>query len=331
MSKKKIFFIGSFSKENFGDDWMMSSLRESLSHCQLSFLGQKASPSTPELNRFNLGLIINEISRANLIVIGPGSLFQVITSWYHNLYYVLIILISRGFKKKIITFGLGSEALPNLLKRIILASLPKKTTWYVRDTYTLNLLSKNKNKIINKHCFSMPDITLMSKIKPATKVNPDHLALCISPKRLSPKVFESIKIIKECFYLDVLLYTQAQEQDACKKLANTFKISHVYHINDWHQQSPPEVLPGIFLSTRYHVAIWAALKGCVFICHNQQEKCIQLAKQFSAPCLNWEDTSNLIRTISKLQNIFTQTQVEFNSFIQFQKNRLEPKITTLFS
>ena len=269
-----VFVIGAFGATNFGDDWLEGLLKKQFSNHHLCFLSNQVKPN--HIYKWHLVSVFITIIRSKLIVVGPGSLFQALSSKRQNFYYISLIFLAKLCRKQIKVLGLGIEPMPTWITKSVLFSLRGIQDIYVRDQYSSQLLKVNHtpSKQVSDLALLEP-LDRVGSIKTNTSLK--RLGLCVTAL-VSSQLDSMIKDLDSMqdFKLAWVGYTSLNDQPIAKQLAKHFNVESILiAYPDWLDR-PIDV--DALISMRYHVCFWAYLAGIPFISLGKQEKLRDLSR-----------------------------------------------------
>ena len=154
-----LLLCGYYGEHNLGDDALLQVLVSSLPEPQQLLITARdpapvlaLAPSAQTVNRRSLRLCLRAALRADVLVLGGGSLLQDSTSWRSLLYYAALILSARLQGKPVILWAQGLGPLRRRRSRALasrLLSLVSAASWRDRQSAALaqRLASSCESKI----------------------------------------------------------------------------------------------------------------------------------------------------------------------------------------
>ncbi|MGZ4032372.1 MAG: polysaccharide pyruvyl transferase CsaB [Tumebacillaceae bacterium] len=156
----RILISGYYGFDNLGDDTVlygiMSSIRNRHPDAELVVLSNhpertEALFGIQAFNRWNFGVIVRELKRCDMLVMGGGSLLQDVTGGRSILYYLGIARLAQFLKKPIVFYGQGigpiSKPLSEKLIRGVVNNVDVITVRDAKSREDLLMYGVNKPEI----------------------------------------------------------------------------------------------------------------------------------------------------------------------------------------
>lgn len=181
--QKKIFLLGSYHGNNFGDleilDTILSKLYRDYSISIFTKSAFKIKTKLPIqyfeegnisfVKPYNLVKVFINILRADAVIIGGGGLFFSysiidtlrLTAKSQLLYWINVTIIAKIFRKKVFWYGVGFGPFDKFGEVLTLLTSKIVNKIYPRDEYSFNLL---KEKLKSKKLFETSDV-VFSKVE----------------------------------------------------------------------------------------------------------------------------------------------------------------------
>ena len=264
--------FGFYHKRNAGDDRLAQCIERMFPDANLTFL--------PHTNKPPLHLLLN----ADFAIIGGGSVA--------NAYYGIFEKLNHWAevaKIPVFCLGIGVSDKPSLVAELNkLARIPNRV--WVRDSYSFDLLGKNKNVIF------APDLSWLYPLNlPPTDHNGGGICLNVAPSLKSQIPIESWR--KEITNLTLnnevkpwpLHYGFNEDYDFTKKLNLFDSIPEEF---SYHSLLKSDLLIGM----RYHAILFSIQLGKPFVPVYNTKKLDLFLQQTP-----WRDKIDLIDNLSNLQ------------------------------
>ncbi|MEW9670778.1 polysaccharide pyruvyl transferase CsaB [Ammoniphilus sp. 3BR4] len=132
---KKVLISGYYGFDNAGDDTVLfgiiSSLRKHHPAIDIAVLSNKPRETTalfgiPAYNRWSFSTILRQLKRADLLLMGGGSLLQDATSPRSVMYYLSIVTMAKLLNKPVIFFAQGFGPITHPLSKILIKTIVNK-------------------------------------------------------------------------------------------------------------------------------------------------------------------------------------------------------------
>ena len=145
-----LLLCGYYGEHNLGDDALLQVLVSSLPQPQQLLITARdpapvlaLAPSAQAVNRRSLRLCLRAALRADVLVLGGGSLLQDSTSFSSLVYYLLLMAVARIGGAEVLLWGQGLGPLQRRISRVLVRSvLPfcKAASW--RDQRSFDLAQR---------------------------------------------------------------------------------------------------------------------------------------------------------------------------------------------
>ena len=333
--EKKIFLVGYFGFGNAGDELLRQTYTEKavdkFKDYKFSVLIGNKIPETNEHNvswvlRRDFSAVIEELIKAEAVVIPGGGIFQSVTSYRSLMYYLLIVKLARTFKTKVIlpAQGLGPWRNNSLLALWLhkkLAHELRKAAYvtvrdnnsverykeitsleaYVEETTDLAFLSDSyeKKKLKGKIDFMRIYAVIRSSVTGATKIASELIKLS--------KDSENIELVPVAFQAgeDSFVWRRAGWKGEIKSVESfdkTFEGADLVVSMRLHGCiiATNQGIPWIGISYDPKVSSFAKACGWEDFCHNPEEA----NGEFFENCINkmafdYEKYSKKLNTFSE--------------------------------
>lgn len=132
---KKVLISGYYGFDNAGDDTVLfgiiSSLRQHHPAIDIAVLSNKPRETTalfgiPAYNRWSFSTILRQLKRADLLLMGGGSLLQDATSPRSVMYYLSIVTMAKLLHKPVIFFAQGFGPITHPLSKVLIKTIVNK-------------------------------------------------------------------------------------------------------------------------------------------------------------------------------------------------------------
>lgn len=306
-NRQNLFFIGSFSTQNYGDLALRDMLQRysQLKGLDSFFLGFSFS-------KWQLIRVIYAMRKSACVVLGPGSLFQCKTSIRQNFYYLTLVILAKILGKKVIALGLGIDSMPAFVKACVKKVLCFCNRLYLRDAYSYNIFSKSKAAVTVKQ---IPDLLFHQPEKMLSSAQGSP-AICWVPALSKNNEFLTVKSFVDKESFSMLVADPSEQAEVQKYFDMPVAIFSTEYLKT-HQ-------PCYLISFRFHVALKAIMLGIPVILPNNQQKCIELAKDFNLPVVDFSDPDALIFAIKTVKQFGNADKVLWvKKLAQYQQDLVD--------
>ena len=148
---KEVVLLGYYGFDNLGDEAILTAIISSLQHSypDLKIIVLSAAPEKTSqdygvraIDRFSLKQVIKVFRRADLLLLGGGSLLQDVTSWRSLYYYLGLIYLAKKLDMLVALYAQGIGPVNFVLNRTLLVKILNQVDWLsVRDVDSQQLLT----------------------------------------------------------------------------------------------------------------------------------------------------------------------------------------------
>lgn len=273
--------VGYYGFGNAGDDWLLEKVKSKLESEKPTmkiwhrFGGKILDPKGESVSWFSAW------KHVDTIVLGGGSLFQDKSSFRSLIYYVGICLAAYWSKKQVWMLAQGLGPLERYLSKLgVRQALEEASYVSCRDAVSYEQVKKLCHKKIPPIYLTADLVYYRSEYQPQVATVP--LTGLSIRKGLEGKAIQTIQKVCEQMEVDLQgIIADANEDTHCLSTSfpNMTQVSLSQLIHE------PVAYTNV-ITMRYHVAVWASLKGIPFIALSNDPKLLALAsdlEQLSMP------------------------------------------------
>lgn len=186
----RILISGYYGFDNLGDDTvlfgMLSAIRKLRPGTEMAVLSNQPKRTEelfgiPAFNRWSMSVIVRELLRSDLLVMGGGSLLQDVSSPRSVIYYLGIVALAKLFKKPVVFYAQGFGPINR--------SLSKRLIWKIVNKVDLITLRDDKSR---------DDLKQLGVTRPPIRVTADpalSIDTALFPKETGADILNEFGVI----------------------------------------------------------------------------------------------------------------------------------------
>jgi polysaccharide pyruvyl transferase CsaB len=268
--KKTVVLSGYFGFGNFGDEVILSVLKDFFSSINLNVISLLKNPEHKnEVGRYNIFEIIKTIKHADIVVNGGGGLLQDKTSIRSLIYYLGILFISEKLRKCTACFAQGIGPIKRRIGSLILRLILNKVNLItVRDEYSYHVLEESG--VNNKNIHVTADVAFLFSREKKISLPFEKFILYAPGKALHMPEMETLvnigKFIKEETGLPLLIVPFYPARDGIITTTLSYTLNATLVIPEQIEQYAYIVNKSSFVvGMRYHAILFSILKKKAFV------------------------------------------------------------------
>jgi polysaccharide pyruvyl transferase WcaK-like protein len=270
---KKIFIVGYFGFDNFGDEWLLKTTikllyeqNRDIKFFVLYNIGKiaEAGKNVVYIPRWKPVVILKTLLQVDT-VISVGGLFQDKTSVLSLVYYLLILFFAKVFNKKVVV--LNSE--------LDVTKLPKSFVYFFLQSLADYIFVRNKIDLRrNKKIMFCPDICI-SDFDEKNKSNPrsiNKIGLVLKHTIKFEMINTMCKTLSKQYRLVFVPFHIKEDYPFCLKLCSSLNNCE---IRVWDKiENYKNIFADIdlIITSRLHGVILSSVLNKLFLCISEEEK-----------------------------------------------------------
>ena len=320
---KKVVLSGYYGADNFGDEAILETIVQHLKKVNAEITVLSSNPEktaktydVKSISKFEFWKIIKNISKADVLISGGGSLLQDVTSVKSLFYYLFIIFIAQFLKKDVIIFAQGIGPINNKFGKLINKNLLKKCKWVsVRDDKSLFMLRGwgIKTELV---CDPLYDLELVGT-NTENRVGIQLRNFKTLSEQLLITLANRVAIDFSDKIIEIYSFQDSNDLEVCKHFEALLQsVNPNIKTNVISGKTPKEIVKLManleyMIAMRFHAILIALRYGIKTLAINYDYKVETLAQEANLPMLSMNATENYGYLFSRLKNLDRRALLDF--------------------
>ena len=299
---KKILISGYYGFDNFGDEAILGVLINHLRGNDITVLSSNPEKTgrthnVNSLNSFNPKLIVERLSKFDMLISGGGSLLQNVTSNKSLFYYCGLINIMASLKKDVVIFAQGIGPVKGFWGKLIVKSALKKCKYIsVRDVKSQELL-KSWGIESNLVCDPIFDLNVPTP-KRTRKVGIQLRKFASLTDELFDEIIKQVALKFSDREIELICFQDSEDEGISKVFLNKLKKKNpTINANIIKNLTNKEVIEKVseydyLIGMRFHACLLGLKYGIKTLAISYDPKVETLAKNANIPYLVMDSKKN---------------------------------------